>query len=169
MPLPMVPVYSGILASPRIPSAKVHFAPGSWSKEWPRLHACDWAHARLEMYLQPSVQSLPHAGCGLSELRACIGSIPRPTQASGASMLPAMHARWVSEGFMPRRPRIACLCGCVYLFTSWLVLCLLTSVYQITRRRPTDSKARGGDLIWIVLGDDSRGYNSGHRVGEIVL
>jgi hypothetical protein len=32
MPLPMVPVYSGILARPRIPSAKVHFAPGSWSK-----------------------------------------------------------------------------------------------------------------------------------------
>jgi hypothetical protein len=54
-------------------------------------------------------------------------------------MLPAMHARCVPEGFMPRRPRTACLCECVNLFTSSLVLCLLTSVYQsvVTSWRPT--------------------------------
>jgi hypothetical protein len=31
---------------------------------------------------------------------------------------------------MPRRPRIACLCGHVNLLTSSLVLCLLTSMYS---------------------------------------
>jgi hypothetical protein len=65
--------------------------------------------------------------------------ISRPTQASGASMLPAMHARRVPEGFMPCRPHEACLCGCVIVLTSSLVLCLLTSVYQsvVTLWRPT--------------------------------
>jgi hypothetical protein len=40
---------------------------------------------------------------------------------------------------MPRRPRIACLLGSINLFTSSLVLCLLTSVYQsvVTSWRPT--------------------------------
>jgi hypothetical protein len=50
-----------------------------------------------------------------------------------------MHARWVPESFMPHRPRVACLSGCVNLFTSSLVLCLLTSVYPsfVTTWRPT--------------------------------
>jgi hypothetical protein len=61
---------------------------------------------------------------------------PRPQgQACGR----LMHARWLPEGFRPRRPRVACLCAWVQWFAPSLVLCLLTSVYQsvVTSWRPT--------------------------------
>jgi hypothetical protein len=97
-----------------------------------------WAPARLEMHLQPSVQSA-HASRGLSGLCARSASDSASDQCLRGKHTSAMHARSVPDGFMPRCPRIACLYGCVNLFTLSLVLCLLTSVYKsvVTSWRPT--------------------------------
>jgi hypothetical protein len=101
------------------------------------------APARLGMHSQPLVQSASHAGCELSGLRACTASdLAADPGLRGKHTCRLMHARWTPEGFMPRRPRTACLCGCVNLFTSSLVLCLLTTVYEsvVTSWRCTPDK-----------------------------
>jgi hypothetical protein len=109
--------------------------PSTHSACWPLLHTCDW----LKLSPRPARDAINTISftCWSRHKRAmCTCSLrsrvrPMP--------LPAMHARWVPEGFRPRRPRMACLCGCVNLFTSSLVLCLPTSVYPavVTSWRPT--------------------------------